>query len=189
MRELSLHILDIAHNSLAAGADEIRIEILEARQENLFLFSIEDNGKGMDAETAARVTDPFYTTRTTRSVGLGLPMLKTRAESCGGGLTIRSEVGKGTKVTATYEYDHIDRQPLGDMARTMLSLILANESVRFIYSHQVREAGETRAFRFDTAEMREILEDMPFSDPAVYGWLQEFLREGESALDREGFCG
>ena len=99
MRELSLHILDIAHNSLAAGADEIRIEILEARQENLFLFSIEDNGKGMDAETAARVTDPFYTTRTTRSVGLGLPMLKTRAESCGGGLTIRSEVGKGTVVT------------------------------------------------------------------------------------------
>ena len=143
----------------------------------------------MDAETAARVTDPFYTTRTTRSVGLGLPMLKTRAESCGGGLTIRSEVGKGTKVTATYEYDHIDRQPLGDMARTMLSLILANESVRFIYSHQVREAGETRAFRFDTAEMREILEDMPFSDPAVYGWLQEFLREGESALGGEDFCG
>ncbi|MEA4893009.1 MAG: ATP-binding protein [Peptococcaceae bacterium] len=186
MRELSLHILDIVHNSLAAGASLVQITILEAPDDNLFRFSVEDNGQGMEAETVAKVTDPFYTTRTTRSVGLGLPMLKTRAESCGGGLEILSRPGQGTRVTATYQYNHIDRQPLGDISGTMLSLILAGRNVDFSYSHQVRKNGEVKEFAFNTKEMREILEDMPFTDPAVYGWLQDFLAEGEKSLKGEG---
>ena len=185
MRELSLHILDIVQNSLSAKATLIRIRILEDLPEDVFLFSVEDNGRGMDGETVAKVTDPFYTTRTTRSVGLGLPMLKSRAEDCGGGLEIRSEPGQGTKVIATYRYGHIDRPPLGDMAGTMLSLILAGEGVDFEYCHQLRKKAKTKEFAFKTREMREILEGVPFTDPAVYGWLQEFLREGEDSLEGE----
>ncbi|HCP15023.1 MAG TPA: ATP-binding protein [Peptococcaceae bacterium] len=181
MRELSLHILDIVQNSIAAEASRIRIMIQEEPAADRFWFEIQDNGCGMDEVTLASVTDPFFTTRTTRRVGLGIPMLKFTAMACQGNVEIESEPGKGTRIKASYQLSHIDRPPLGDMANTMLTLILGSELIDFVYCHRLGQ----RAFEFSTSEMREILGDVPFSEPEVTSWLRGFLAEGESALYKE----
>jgi hypothetical protein len=181
MRELALHILDITQNSLAAGAGVITVAIEDDPEKDRLTFSITDDGRGMDRETLARVTDPFYTTRTTRRVGLGLPMLKETALACGGSFAIDSQPGKGTVVTASYQRSHIDRPPLGDMASTMLAVLLGNEEITLRYSH--RKGG--LSFSFDSGEMKEILEGLSFQNPEVYQWLREFLTEGEKSVDGE----
>ena len=178
MKELSLHILDIIHNSIAADATLIELDLIENIKDDILKFSITDNGKGMSAETVKRVIDPFTTSRTTRKVGLGIPMLKAAAELTGGGIDLKSELGRGTTISAEFGYSSIDRQPLGDMAETILGLITSHEQIDFKYHHSV----DDREFDFDTREIKKVLDGVSFSVPDVMLWLAEFLRENEAAL-------
>lgn len=181
MKELSLHILDIMHNSIAAGASLIELELTEDRTQDILMFRITDNGSGMPPEMVRAVMDPFTTSRTTRKVGLGIPLLKAAAELAGGGIALSSEVGEGTVITARFGYSNIDRQPLGDMAETMLGVITSYESIDFLYRHRV----DTRSYTLDTREMKEILGGVSFAEPSVMLWLSEFLKENEAALYEE----
>jgi len=181
MRELSLHILDILENALAAGATRVTLTILEDSATDTLTITVTDDGCGMDEETVQRVLDPFYTTRTTRHVGLGLPLLAAAAERCGGGVTIESQVGQGTTVTATFQLGHIDRAPLGDIGGSLIAFLLTCRLVDLAYLHWV----DGREFAFDTADLRAELGDVPLSHPAVWRWLREFIAEGESVLSPE----
>ncbi len=128
MRELALHLLDIAENSISAGAQNICIRVEEDLHNDRLRMSVEDDGRGMDAEMVARVVDPFVTSRTTRKVGLGIPLLKAAAEGCEGGLMIESQPGKGTLVSVDFQHSHIDRMPLGNLAGTLLTLEIGHPS-------------------------------------------------------------
>ncbi len=178
MRDISLHVLDIANNSLEAGAGLIEISVSEDVAGNILSMRINDNGRGMDEETVKRAVDPFYTSRKTRSVGLGLPLLKASCERCGGTFYIRSKPGQGTEINASFEYDNIDRPPLGDMPETIFSLVFLNPSIDFVYCHCFNE----QRFDMDTRELREVLQDVPFNNPEVSGWLSDYLKEGISKL-------
>lgn len=173
MKELSLHILDIVNNSVSAKATRIGIDIAE--RDPWLYISITDNGCGMDAEFVARVTDPFTTTRTTRKVGMGLPLLKLAAEQTGGALSIDSQVGVGTTVTVTFGLTHIDRPPLGDMTATMVTLIQGAPDIDFTYTHHSAD----RACTLDTAELRLALEEVPLDTPDVLAWIQAYLTEND----------
>lgn len=173
MKELSLNVLDITYNSIKAGADEIKISLCESEKKNLVEILIEDNGCGMSEEFVARVTDPFVTSRTTRKVGLGIPLFKQSAEDTGGSFWIKSKVGEGTSTYASFCMDHLDRAPIGDMSSTMVSLIQANDKIRFIYRHST-DKGE---FLLDTDELAAQLEDVPLSEPAVLNWISEYIKE------------
>ena len=152
MKELSLHILDIVQNSIRAEADRIGISIVEDTAADRFTLSVEDNGKGMTVEQVTKAIDPFFTTRTTRRVGLGLSLLKAATERCAGEFKVTSTPGRGTKVTAVFQRSHWDRAPLGDMAATMITLVASNPELDFSYSHRVDEQ-----YSFDTAEVRKVL--------------------------------
>ncbi len=178
MKELSLHILDIMQNSIVAGATLVELDLAEDKEEDVLTFSITDNGCGMSQEMVEAVVNPFTTSRTTRKVGLGIPLLKAAAEQTGGGITLSSTVGEGTVITASFGYSHIDRQPLGDMAGTMLGLITSYETVDFVYRHRVN----TEEYALDTREMRQMLGEVSFNEPQVMLWLSEFLKENEAAL-------
>jgi hypothetical protein len=171
MQELSLHILDIIQNSIAARANLIAIEIEEDKGRDSLMISIRDNGYGIPREHLSQAVDPFYTTRQTRRVGLGLSLLHQAAVQSEGHLDISSEEGKGTEVRAFFKHSHIDRMPLGDIAKTMGILIIGNPHVNFAYFHRV----EKDEFRFDTRSLREALDGVPFNDPSVTGFIfQEF---------------
>lgn len=180
IRELSLNVLDVTQNSITAGADLIEITLGEDTAENRLVITIADNGCGMDEEQVRSVTDPFYTTRTTRKVGLGIPLFKMAGEMTGGDFSIRSEPGAGTTVTARFHTDHIDMTPVGNMAETILLLITCNPQIDFVYS---RSRGEA-AYVLDTRELREILgDDVPLSSPDVGAWIRDYLAEQEGALN------
>ena len=173
MKELSLNILDISHNSIKAKAKKIEISIFEFQSKNLIEIIIRDDGCGMDEEFLRGVTDPFVTTRTTRKVGLGIPLFKQSAESADGSFSITSKVGEGTTVYASFRMDHLDRMPIGDMSSTIISLIQANDSVRFVYTHKT-DMGE---FVLDTDELHAQLGDVPLSEPMVLNWIEEYVNE------------
>ena len=178
MRELSLNILDIAQNSLSAGAGLVTLTVDEDSGADSLTLRVEDDGRGMDADTLQRVRDPFYTTRTTRKVGMGIPLFRMAAEMTGGSLDIVSEPGKGTAVTASFSLSHIDRMPLGDMVGTVTALIRLNPGVDFVYRHTV----DGRSFEMDTRELRAQLGDVPLSEPDVMEWIDGYLREQEESL-------
>lgn len=173
MKDLSLHILDIVQNSISAQATFIDITIKESHSDNTYSVRIKDNGIGMPQDMVDKVTDPYITSRTTRKVGLGLPLLKMNAERTGGRLKIISEVGKGTEVEALFIHDNIDRLPLGDMAATIAILASANPLIEFIYTHTVD--GET--YIFDTREIKEALEDVAINDIHIFKYLKEMINE------------
>lgn len=171
MQELSLHILDIVQNSISASADSIEIEIEEDSERDVLVISIRDNGHGIPREHLSQAVDPFYTSRQTRKVGLGLSLLQQAAVQSGGYLDISSEEEKGTVVRAFFKHSHIDRMPLGDIAKTMSILIIGNPQVDFTYYHRV----ERDEFRFDTRSIREELDGIPLNNPPVVGFIfQEF---------------
>ncbi len=175
MKELSLHILDIAQNSITAGASLVNIRVEESVLNDAITIDIIDDGCGMSKELLARVISPFTTSRTTRKVGLGVPMFKHGAESCGGSFEIDSAEGAGTSLRAVYGLSHIDRPPLGDIGGTILTLIICNPDkpdFEFVYK---TDAGE---YRLDTREIREVLEGEPLNEPDVMSWLKENLAEG-----------
>lgn len=195
MLELALHVLDILQNTVEAGATRVTLCIDEDHATDQLTISVSDNGRGMDDRTIASVVDPFYTTRTTRHVGLGLPLYAMAAEQAGGGLTIRSQPGRGTTVQAVFRLGHPDRQPLGDIAGTLLVFLLSAQAPDLDYMHRVQArsaSGECtstitsgREFAFNTATIRAELDGLPFNHPAVARWLAEFLAEGEHELRDE----
>lgn len=178
MKEIALHILDIAQNSVAAGARALTLD-LEERQDFLaVLFS--DDGRGMSQELLAAVTDPFVTTRTTRKVGLGLPLLKLAAEQTGGSLAVESEEGRGTKVKAVFHSGHIDCPPLGNMADSLAALLQGAPGLELRYTHHT----PTGSVVFDTCEIRAVLgADLSLGEPEVVLWLRDYLRELEQSLE------
>ncbi len=178
MREISLHILDIAQNSVTANASLVEITVDENEKADTLSVVIKDNGKGMSEEMVARVVDPFTTGRTTRKVGLGIPLIKMAAENTGGSFNLESEPGVGTKLTAVFVLSSIDRQPLGDMAETMLGMVTSYEQVDFLYTHKVNESE----FAFDTREVKKILGGVSLKEPDIYMWLSGYLKEGEAEL-------
>ncbi len=178
MLELALHILDIVENSVRAGATLIRIGIREDRTKNRFVMRITDNGKGMTPEERERALDPFYTTKKVRRVGLGLPMLAEAAVRTGGSMTLRSKPMTGTLVEAVFSLDHIDRQPMGDIASTLIAIIVGNPGIDFLYRHRVNG----RAYLLDTRDIKKALEDVPLNHPEVTGFLREQIAEGLSDI-------
>lgn len=178
MRELSLNILDIAQNSISAGASLITIEIAENTTEKILMIGIYDNGKGMSEEQVKSVIDPFFTTRTTRKVGMGIPLFKMAAEQTGGGLEVKSELGVGTEVRATLKTDSVDFTPLGDVTATVQMLITMNTDRDFIYRHSVND----KDFTVDTREIKQILGDVPLDTYEVSEWLKDFINENTNEL-------
>ena len=178
MKELSLHILDIAHNSIKAGAGEIEILVEEQPKKNLLTITVKDNGCGMKPEFLARVTDPFTTTRTTRKVGLGIPLFKQAAEQTGGSFDISSRVGEGTVVIACFIYDSIDRMPLGDMPETFVSLLGAAPEVNWIFTH--RYAG--KEYMFSSGQTKEELGKLDFNAPEIAVWLKDYFKEQQEII-------
>ncbi len=171
MKELALHILDIAQNSLVAGATLIEIIVNANTEADILRIEITDNGKGIAPEVLPIVMDPYTTSRTTRKVGMGLPLLKDACEMTGGSLAINSELGKGTSLKALLGYNHIDRQPLGDMAGVIMLLVSANVNVDFVYKHSLNGSE----YVFDTREVKEALDGLPLNSPEVYKILKEML--------------
>ena len=174
MLELALHILDIAENSVRAQAKWVSIDINEDRLKDLLGIEIADDGVGMNEEALQKALDPFYTSKTVRSVGLGLPMFKEAAERAGGKFTIRSSQGAGTRVSALFQLSHIDRQPLGDVTGALVTLIVGNASVDFIYRHRCGE----RVFELDTREIRQEIGDIPIYHMEIATWIRQQMREG-----------
>jgi hypothetical protein len=172
MKDLSLHLLDIAQNSIKAAATLIQIE-LEYRSGTL-VFRITDNGCGMEPEILEKVTDPFTTTRTTRKVGMGLPLLKLSAEMTGGSLSIASEKGKGTIVQAEFNAGSIDRIPLGDMDETIKVLVQANPEL----DYEIYFRNEIRNYEFKTSEVKQMLNGVPIHNMEIIQWIGENIREG-----------
>ncbi len=201
MLELALHVLDILQNTVEAGATRVDVRIAEDEPADRLTITVADNGRGMDAQTVERVLNPFYTTRTTRHVGLGLPLYAEAAETAGGGLTVQSEPGQGTTVEATFRLSHPDRQPLGDMSGTLVAFLLSERAPELVYRHRVirnqvsatpRSGAETlvsqeREFTFDTAAIRAELDGVPLNEPIVAQWLAGFIAEGEAEIKKPGF--
>ena len=174
MRELALHLLDIAENSVAANAQNITIFVNEDITADRLEMSVADDGFGMDEATVARVVDPFYTSRTTRKVGLGLPFLKQAAEACNGSMQIQSTPGKGTRVKVEFQHSHIDRMPLGDLAGTFLSLLIANPAINWDFNYRV----DGREFRFESFPVTQALEGISLTEPSVLAYLRELIESG-----------
>lgn len=179
MKELSLHILDIVQNSIKAGAKNIEILIDENEEKNLLTIEINDNGCGMSEEFLAKVKDPFVTTRTTRKMGMGISLFEAAAVQCGGGLDIKSQLGVGTKVKATFELLSIDRAPIGDMAETMMTIISGAPDREYLYRHTI--GGNV--FELDTIKLKEILGDVPLDMPEVLTWITGYVKEGLTELN------
>ena len=179
MKELSLHILDIAQNSIKAGAKNIEIKINENSAENLLTIEINDNGCGMSKEFLKKVKDPFVTTRTTRKMGMGISLFEAAAIQCGGRLDIWSEEGVGTKLKAQFELDSIDRAPIGDMAETMMTIISGAPLPEYLYEHK----KNGKEFVFDTIQIKEILGDIPLDMPEVLAWITDYIKEGLAELN------
>ena len=171
MQEISLNILDVAQNSISAKAS--LVTILVDTIDKMMTITIEDNGCGMTAEQVKSVTDPFYTTRKTRSVGLGVPLFKMAAEMSGGEFEIKSEVGKGTVVKAVFDTSNVDCMPLGDINATISSLIQLNPDIDFRY----RRSVNSKEFELDTRQLREVLLDVPLNAPEVTVFIADFLKE------------
>ncbi len=183
MLTLAAHILDIAENSVRAGATLIEIIIEEDDEKDLLSIAICDNGHGMPPETVEKVMDPFYTTKTVRRVGLGLPLLKDAAERSGGTLALKSDEYTGTSVKAEFILSHLDRQPLGAINSILIILIIGNSSVDFFYKHRHND----RRFELDTREIRKEIEDVPINHPEIIKYIRGVIDEGLSTIESEAY--
>ena len=179
MKELSLNILDIAHNSVKAKAKRIDISVTESRLNDLVSIRITDDGYGMDEKLLAGVTDPFVTTRTTRKVGLGIPLLRQQAIDTDGHFEINSKPGAGTQVYADFRLTHLDRPPIGDITSTVVSLISAAPDIRYVYTHTT----DSGSFTLDTRDVAAELQDVPLNEPEILIWLTEYINENLQSIE------
>lgn len=178
MKDIALHILDLVQNSISAKATLIEVDVHDSVRNNIYTVCIRDNGKGIDAEMMKTITDPWTTTRTTRKVGLGIPLFKQNAEIANGGFAIKSELGKGTELSATFENNHIDRIPEGDLKGVLLMLVSANEQLDFVFTYKT-DKGE---YVFDTREIKLALEGVSLNQPEIRQFLKEMLQENIAIL-------
>ena len=179
MKEISLHLLDIAENSIAAESKNISVHVHEDMSHDRLTACVIDDGRGMEAATAQQVQDPFYTTRTTRSVGLGIPLLKLAAEQADGSFSLQSEPGHGTWVEAEFRHSHIDRMPLGDLSSTFLTLLISHPQIDWTFLYRVTDKNErSRDFLFESAELRSELGDISLTEPQVLTFLRSIFEEG-----------
>ncbi len=180
MRELSLNVMDVAQNSVRAEASLVFITVEESDKSDFLKITIKDNGCGMTEEQVKQVIDPFFTTRTTRKVGLGVPLFKMSAEQTGGSFDIKSKLGEGTVTTAGYVKSHVDMTPLGDINSTISILIRCNPDIDFVFTRST----DSGSFTLDTRELREVLQGVSLDTPDVIEWIEEFLKE-----QTENICG
>jgi hypothetical protein len=174
VRELSQHITDLIENSVRAEARRVQVTLEEDLAADLVTARVEDDGRGMSPEVVAAAMDPFYTTRSCRKVGLGLPLAQATAERCGGRLEIESALGRGTKVTMRLGRSHVDRPPLGNIRATVMAALVGHPEVEISYRHRVGD----RSFELDSAAIKRELDGVPISHPLVLGWLERFLSQG-----------
>jgi anti-sigma regulatory factor (Ser/Thr protein kinase) len=182
LEDLSLHILDIVENAIAAKAKKIGISIIEEPKRDQLVIEIKDDGIGMDEEVSQKATDPFFTTRSTRRVGLGLSLMDQAAREAGGRLQIESELGKGTKVTVSFQYDHIDRKPLGNVIETMTTLLLGNPELQISYIHQ----KDGKSYVLSSQMLKARFKNQSLTHPEVIQWLRKHLREGLNQIGVQG---
>lgn len=173
-----MHILDIVMNSVKAESNLIEIKIVDSIKNNKLKILIKDDGKGMSNEMLSQVTDPFFTTRTTRKVGLGLPMLKEACERCNGYFDINSKVGKGTVVESVFERNNIDRAPLGNMGDTIMTIVNSLNDCELLYTHET----DYNTFEFSTVKIKEILEGVNIKDNDIIWWIKEYIDENIKKL-------
>lgn len=178
MRELSLHILDLVQNSLEAGSSEVSLTVFEDMVNDKLCITVSDNGRGMNESLKTRVRDPFVTSRLTRRVGLGLPLIDMYTELCDGSMNIQSQPGVGTTVQAIFRHSHLDRPPLGNMVETIKTIVIANPCLDFKYTHTVGD----KTFHLSTQDITEALGDVPLSFPDVIVWLDEYLTANLNGL-------
>ena len=172
-----MHIMDIFQNAISANATLISLDIVEDTHANLMRLEIGDNGIGMSQQMQRQVTDPFFTTRTLRKIGLGIPLLKQNAERTGGFFRLESEEGIGTRVIAQFVLDHLDRPVLGDVPGIMVLAVMANPQIGFTYTH----LKDKKLYRFSSMEVKEALGDIPVNEPMVYKYLHEMITENLEA--------
>ncbi|HSW35589.1 MAG TPA: ATP-binding protein [Candidatus Limnocylindrales bacterium] len=175
MHELSLHILDLLQNSFEAGANQVTLDIREDWHNNQLEIVVEDNGRGIPQEMIDQVTSPFVTSRSTRKFGLGLSLLRATAEGCGGRLKIDSGLGKGTRIVVTFQCDHIDLPPLGDIASTIIVFLTGRSGLRFMYRH----SRDSRQFEFVTTGQEEFI-----NSPVGLMRVKEDLQKGLAEFTR-----
>jgi len=178
MDELALHILDLLENALAAGAGHLELTIIEEAPADQLTIEVADDGRGMNEEQAGAALAPFFTTRRTRRIGLGLPLLKSTAEQCGGNLTLASQPGKGTRVTVTMALSHVDRPPLGNLGATIAAALGREEPPEFFYRHRVNG----KEFTFSTAWLKTYLGEVPLQTAPVLKWVQDYINQSVSEL-------
>jgi len=179
MREIALHLLDIAENSVAAESKNISVHVHEDLFHDRLTACVIDDGRGMDAATAQQVQDPFYTTRTTRRVGLGIPLLKLAAEMADGSFSLQSEVGRGTWVEAEFRHSHIDRMPLGDLSSTFLTLLISHPQIEWIFLYRVTDKNNrSQDFLFESGELKSELGDISLTEPEVLTFLRGLFEQG-----------
>ncbi|HKM29282.1 MAG TPA: ATP-binding protein [Bacilli bacterium] len=181
MNELSLYILDIVQNSIKANSKNIVINIEENLKEDFLTIEIIDDGKGMSEETLRKVTDPFFTSRSTRRVGLGIPLFKELCETCLGNFKIESQVGEGTRLTGTLKHSNIDRHPMGNIVDTIYTLIINDDEVEIVYNHKFNN----KIFTFNTKEIKQILDGVPFKQIDVMMWIKDYIKEGLQIIQEE----
>jgi len=178
MNDLSLHILDVSENCIDAGAKNIEIIINEDTKNDLLTIEINDDGKGIEEEMIKQIQNPFTTSRTTRKVGLGIPFFKEAAESCEGIFVISSAEGIGTKVKATFKHSHIDRKPLGDIAETLIALILRADNTEILYCHK----RDGKDFVFKTKDLKLQLKVQDLKKTILLIKLKEIIQNKISEL-------
>jgi hypothetical protein len=176
MEDLSLHILDIVENSVAAKADKIEIRISEDKKKDLLSVEVIDNGTGMDKKTVEKALDPFYTSKTVRRFGFGLSLLSEAAKAANGHLSIQSKKGEGTKIKADFQYSHIDRKPLGNMGQTIITLVIGNPGIDLIYVH-IRNGQK---YSLDTRKIKSQLKENPINSPVGIRMIKEDLKKDTS---------
>ncbi len=174
MPDIAMHLLDIVFNSIRAKAKCIKIFIKDSLKENKIICRVEDDGCGMDEETITAVQNPFYTTRTTRDVGLGVPLFKEGAIQTGGTFKLTSTLNKGTIIEASYIKNNIDCPSLGDLTETFVTLIQADENIEYEIIYEWDEGS----FRLDTIKIKEILDGVPINEPDIILWLKDYIKEG-----------
>lgn len=180
MKEISMHILDIVMNSVKAKATLIELYIEDSIKYNWIKIKIKDNGIGMSSEMTKLVTDPFFTTRTTRKVGLGIPMLKEACERCNGFFNIASKIGDGTVIECCFERNNIDRAPLGNIGDTIMAIINALDNCELLYKY----ATDQKTFVLNTAEIKEVLDGGNIKDNEVMVWIKEYVNENIESISK-----
>jgi signal transduction histidine kinase len=178
MEDLSLHILDVAENSITAGAHTISIVLTEDSGQDLLTIEIADDGKGMSSDIVEKVVDPFYTSRTTRKVGMGLALFREAATIANGSMDVQSIPDTGTTVRAMFQLSHIDRKPIGNMVETIASLLCFSTEVDVHYVH-IREGNKVI---FDSKELRDELGSIPLNSVKGINVIRGYLSQEEEAL-------